>query len=160
MAVKAARESGVSAASAPPATTASASPERTSRIAAPIASVPAAQADTLVCVGPCRPWRMASPAVPALAIMSGTASGETRSGPLSRSTSCWPSSVSIPPIPVPTTQPTRSESYGRSPFHPACSSASWHAPTASCRKRSLRRTSFVDMYSVGSKSLHGASPFS
>ncbi len=53
---------------------------------------------------------MATAPLGALAIISGIASGETRSGPLSRMTS-WPlTSVVIPPIPVPTITPTRSGS--------------------------------------------------
>ena len=46
-AAKAARASGVSAASEPPVTTASASPAWTMRTAAPMACAPAAQAETI-----------------------------------------------------------------------------------------------------------------
>jgi hypothetical protein len=51
---------------------------------------------------------MAIAAAPALPIMSGTASGATRSGPSSFSTPKLASSVSMPPIPVPRMQPMRS----------------------------------------------------
>ncbi len=50
---------------------------------------------------------METPAAPALPIISGIASGETFSGPLSSSRSCWPSSVPMPPMPVPMMQPMR-----------------------------------------------------
>ena len=53
---------------------------------------------------------MASAAEPALAIISGTVSGDTRPGPLSRSTSWASSIVARPPMPVPITQPTASGS--------------------------------------------------
>jgi hypothetical protein len=91
-------------------TTASASPAWIVRTAEPIAWAPAAHADTTPYDGPWRPWRIASAAAPALPIMSGTDSGETIASPLSRSTLCSRSSEPRPPIPVPTMQPTRSES--------------------------------------------------
>ena len=107
---KAARDSGVSAASPPPVTTASASPDWTRRMAVPIAFAPAAHADTTPKVGPSSPWRIETWPGSALPIMSGTVSGETRVGPRSRSVSCCSSIVASPPIPVPMTQPMRSGS--------------------------------------------------
>ena len=58
-------------------------------------------------LGPRSPWRSDSAAAPALLIISGTDNGDTWPSPRSRSAS-WPStSVEMPPIPVPSTQPTR-----------------------------------------------------
>ena len=99
---KAARASGVSPASEPPATTASASPVWSMRsAAAERVRARGARACSTAKLGPRRPWRIDSAAAPALLIISGTDSGETRSGPRSRSVS-WPStSVAMPPMPVP-----------------------------------------------------------
>ena len=55
MAPKEAKASGVMPASVPPVTAASASPVRIMRRAVPIASAPAAQADTVLCAGPFSP---------------------------------------------------------------------------------------------------------
>ena len=79
MRANAARESGVSGASAAPVTIASASPCWIIRRAVPIAWLPAAQADTTLKTGPRSPWRNDSAAEPALLIMSGMASGDTES---------------------------------------------------------------------------------
>ena len=106
----AARESGVSGASAAPVTIASASPCWIIRSAVPIAWLPAAHAETTLKTGPRSPWRSDSAADPALLIMSGMASGETESAPVSRSMSWLSSSVPIPPMPVPSTQPISSGS--------------------------------------------------
>jgi hypothetical protein len=108
--LKQARESGVSGASAAPVTTASASPCWIIRSAVPIAWLPAAQAETTLKTGPRSPCRSESAAEPALHIMSGTPSGDTESGPPSRRWSWLLSSVSMPPIPVPRTQPMSSAS--------------------------------------------------
>ena len=78
------------------------------RAAAPIACAPAAHAETIPHTCPRSPWRIDSAAAPALLIMSGTASGETRSGPCSSKVTWLASSVPMPPMPVPSTQPTRS----------------------------------------------------
>ena len=108
MAAKAAVATSVSAASAPPVTTASASPLAIIRCAWPIACAPAAQADMTPNDPPRIPRRIATAAAAALPISIGTASGETAFAPRSRSTSCCCSSEPRPPIPVPITQPTRS----------------------------------------------------
>ena len=78
---KAARDSGVSAASEPPVSTASASPVWIMRTEVASAFAPAAQAETMPKTGPRRSWRIAIAAEPALPIISGTASGATFSGP-------------------------------------------------------------------------------
>ena len=46
----------------------------------------------------------------------------------------------------------------KTPSHPALTSASSDATTASCVHRSARRASFTERWSVGLKSAHGASP--
>ena len=146
--------SAVRAASAPPVTTASASPDSIIRIAWPIAWAPAAQADIdaerLARGGrgasrPRRRRRCPSAAAPT--------SGETAFGPRSRSTSCCSSSEPRPPIPVPITQPIRSGvvAAARRPSR-RCASASSAAATASWVKRSMRRASLRLRRSVGSKS--------
>jgi len=104
---KAARESGVRAASAPPVTTASASPWRIARIAVPIASAPDEHAETVPNAGPRRPWRMLSAAAAALPIISGTASGDTCLGPWSNNVRSLASIVPMPPMPVPMIEPIR-----------------------------------------------------
>ncbi len=92
--------------------------------------------------------------------MSGTASGETAFGPFS-SRVCLPcSSVPMPPIPVPMMHPTRPDGYGSSPSQPASRRASSEATIANCVKRSARRASFTERYSVGSKSVQAPMPFS
>ena len=104
-AAKAAVASGVSAASEPPVTTASASPAWIMRAAAPIECAPAAHADRIEYEWPRSPWRIDTAPAAALPIISGTASGETAFGPFSSSI-CLPcSSVPMPPMPVPIRQP-------------------------------------------------------
>ena len=90
----------------------------------------------------------------ALLIISGTDSGGTFFGPDSISSSLPRSSVPMPPMPVPITQPIRSESYGFSPLvsQPASASASSPATIANCEKRSARRASLIERWSVGSNS--------
>src|SRR3954466_5928516 len=61
---------------------------------------------------------METPAAPALPIISGTASGDTFSGPFSISTSLPCSSVPMPPMPVPMTHPLRLAGYGFVPVQP------------------------------------------
>jgi len=161
IAAKAAFASGVSVASAPPVTTASASPAWIIRSAAPIACVPEAQADITPNTGPRRPWRIASSPDAALPMISGIESGDTRSGPRTRSTSQEFSNDPMPPIPVPITQPIRSDSQGGSfSSHPASAIASAQAAIASCAKRSLRRASLVVITCLGSKSRHAPRPSS
>ncbi len=84
MLVKAPTPTGVMAASAPPPMATSHRPEATSRAAAAIACVPAAQAVVIVSHGPRHPARMETWAAPALAIIMGTRNGEIRRAPFSR----------------------------------------------------------------------------
>ncbi len=108
--MKAARASGTSAASEPPATTASARPDSISSTASPIAWAPAAQAESGANDGPRSLWRMATAPAPALPIMSGIDSGETFFAPCSSSTWWLCVSVPMPPMPVPMMQPMRRSS--------------------------------------------------
>ncbi len=110
MPAKAPCASGVIPASEPPTRHASRTPWRTSRKPLPSACAPAAQAETVPYVSPLIVCRIAIVPLAALAIISGTASGESAPGPRSRRMSCWASIVPMPPIPVPITQPTRSGS--------------------------------------------------
>ena len=100
MLAKAAMPTGVIAASAPPPMTTSQRPVATSRAAAAIAWVPAAQAVTMVSHGPVEAARIETSAAPALAIIIGTRKGETRRGPFSRKTPICSCRVSRPPTPV------------------------------------------------------------
>ena len=94
-------------------------------------------------------------------MISGIASGDTRSGPRSRSTSHWLSNVHMPPMPEPITQPTSAGSAGgSSASQPASATACELAAIASWAKRSLRRASLTVMNSVGSKSVQAPRPSS
>ncbi len=105
---KPASGSGCTQASAPPATTTSARPERSSSSATASASAPDAQALT----GQCTPARapISRPTVAAgpFGMSIGTRCGLTRRGPFSRRTSSWPRIVSAPPMPEPMTTASRS----------------------------------------------------
>jgi hypothetical protein len=109
-AAKAAVASGVSAASEPPVTTASASPVWIMRAEVPIACAPAAQADSVANEWPRSPCRMETAAAAELPISSGIESGETAFGPDSSSFLWLASSVPMPPMPVPISVATRSAS--------------------------------------------------
>ena len=152
------KPNGVSVASAPPTTTASASSYWIIRSAQPIAWAPLEQADTTLYIWPWRPNFIDTAAAAAFGICAGIPSGDIRAGPRSRSTSCWSSIVWMPPIPVARMQPSRIGSYGSSPSQPASAIASPAATTASCEKRSSRRISLTDSSSLGSKSVHAPAP--
>ncbi len=97
---KAASGSGWMAASAPPATTTSALPERISSMPCSRASVPEAQAETGVWAPARAPRSRLTAAAAPLGISIGTVMGSTRRGPFSRSVSQASSSVHTPPMPV------------------------------------------------------------
>ena len=143
----------IMAASAPPPMATSQRPVATSRAAAAMAWVPAAQAVAIVSHGPCQPARMETWAAPALAIIIGTRKGETRRAPFSWNTPICSSSVSRPPTPVPKMTPERS---GSAPRSPASASAMSAAATENWANRSTRRTSFGPNQADGSKSRHPA----
>ena len=110
MALKHAKPNSVSVASAPPATTASASPYWIMRSAWPSAWAPPEQADTTPYIWPRSSWRIATAAAAALGMYIGMPSGETRAAPRCRITSWLASTVAIPPMPVAITHPIRSGS--------------------------------------------------
>ena len=97
---------GVSVASAPPTTTASASSYWIIRSAQPIACAPLEHAETTLYIWPLSPNFIDTAAAAAFGICAGIPSGDIRAGPRSRSTSCWSSIVWIPPIPVARMQPS------------------------------------------------------
>ena len=105
-----AKPNAVRVASAPPPTTASASPYWIIRSAEPIAWAPEAQAETTPKLWPRSPCFIVTAAAPALGMYCGMPSGETIFAPRSRITSCCVSTVSMPPMPVAITQPMRSGS--------------------------------------------------
>ena len=150
--------SGVSAASEPPVTTASASPHWIMRQAVPIACAPAAQADSVANDCPRRSWRIDTAAEAALPMSSGIDSGETAFGPFSSSSLWFASSVPMPPMPVPISVAMRVASYGNSSDQPASSSASSEATIANCEKRSARRACLIERCSVGSNSVAAPTP--
>ena len=82
MRLNAARQSPVSAASEPPATTTSASPRWIMRVASPIACAPVAQALATDQPGPWAPSAIATAPAAAFGIIIGTKSGETARSPL------------------------------------------------------------------------------
>ena len=128
--LKAAMHSPVSAASVPPATTASTSPRAIIRAASPMAWPPVAHALETLKPGPWAPRRIAIVPAAALGIIIGTKCGETARSP--PSSHAWHSfcSVARPPTPVPTSTPRRS---GSTPSgRPASSAACIAAATASC----------------------------
>ena len=98
---KAASATGVIAASAPPARTASQRPLAIRRWPASNECVPDAQAVAIVSHGPRQPRRIETAAAPAFAIIIGTRNGDTRRGPFSNSTPICVSMVVSPPTPVP-----------------------------------------------------------
>ena len=136
MAAKPAMGRGWIAASAPPATTTSASPAR--RISRPIATASAPDAQALT--GARTPARAPSARPTAAAgpfgMSMGTVCGPTRAGPFSFIVSYWASRVSTPPMPEPTTTASRS---GSTPGSPASAQACRAATSAICWTRSKVR---------------------
>ncbi len=88
IALKQAKPNSVSVASAPPQTTASASPYWSIRRAEPIACAPPEQAETTPYIWPWSRCRIDTAAAGALGMYCGTPSGETILAPRSRITSC------------------------------------------------------------------------
>ena len=131
---------GETAASAPPTTTMSAVPSRTSRAPSPMAWAPAAQAVVTEMFGPVNPARMATRAAVALGIIMGTKKGLTRSAPRSRYTRSCASRVCRPPTPAPATTAQRA---GSTSAGPASASASAAAASPSWETRSARRASLT-----------------
>ena len=128
-------------ASLPPATTTSARPARMRSIAKPSASVEDAQAVVTTWHGPFAPSAMAMFPAPSLAISSGMARGERRSGPLSKSVLNDCSVTSSPPMPTPRMVATRSMSGFFSSVNPASFQASFAVATAYCEKSAMWRAS-------------------
>ena len=127
---KAARQTPVSAASVPPATTTSASPRVIIRSASPIAWPPVAHAELTEKPGPCAPRRIAITPAAALGIIIGTKCGDTARSPPSKKLKHCCSSVASPPTPVPTSTPRRSTSTPSGTL--ASSAACIAAATARC----------------------------
>ena len=130
MRLNAATHSGVIAASVPPATTTSASPRSSIRLASPIACEPVAHADDTLKPGPWAPSIIAIAPAAALGIIIGTKCGDTARSPPKTNARHSSSSVFSPPTPVPTRIARRSRSM--SPGSPASSAACTAAANASC----------------------------
>src|SRR3546814_19226042 len=99
---KPARLVGVSAASEPPAMTASQRSQAMRSAARVMPWVPAAQAVTIDSHGPCHPYFIDTEAPAELGIIIGTRTGDTRRGPFSALTTICFSRVQMPPMPVAT----------------------------------------------------------
>jgi hypothetical protein len=102
MALKPARLSGVSGASAPPVIMMSASPRAMMRNESPIACDPVLQAVALAQLGPLAPKRIEIWPEASLMIVWMRKKGETRPGPFSRRTLWFSSMDHRPPMPEPT----------------------------------------------------------
>ena len=137
-------------ASLPPANTTSISPRAIRPAAAPIASAPLEQDDTVQKLGPRAPviidrWAAAmSPSI------MGIRKGETRRGPREDRTLCWLERVRIPPMPLPTMTDMRYLSTWLLLFRLAWASASWAAAAANWVNRSVWRACFLSMWACGS----------
>ncbi len=116
-------------ASEPPASMTSARPSRIIMAASPIAWAEPAHAETVAKLGPLEPMSIATRPDAMLGSVIGTTNGDSLLGPLVMSVSVPCSNVSIPPMPVPTSTPTRSAIGAIS--RPAWDTASRVATTAS-----------------------------
>ena len=96
--------SGVSVASAPPVTTARASPDSIIRAAAPIAWVPDAQADMTPNTGPFSPWRIATRPEAALPMIRGSPWRDASRAAVAEHV-VGVLELPMPPMPEPITQP-------------------------------------------------------
>ena len=105
IAAKLPTQSGVTAPSLPPATTASASPRWIMWNAAPMAWLPVAHAVAVAMFAPRRPKRMLTLPARAFTISLGTTNGLTVRGPFSMSLRRPTSMVSMPPMPLPMATP-------------------------------------------------------
>ena len=153
MRLKAARQSPVSAASVPPATTTSASPRWIMRSASPIACAPVAHAEATEKPGPWAPRRMAIVPAAALGIIIGTKCGETARSPPS---SQLRHSRLERHQPADAGAHEHAEALGLdapSPSSPASRAACAAAATASCVKRSARRASLGVIARSGSNAV-------
>src|SRR3954453_20095195 len=147
--------SGWIAASVPPATTTSARPSRIWSSPRAIASLPEAHAETGVMTAARAPTYRLMFAAGALGISIGTASGDTRRGPLVIRLSYPSRSVVTPPMPEAIATPSRSRSRS-APSRPACFQASIAATIANCELRSRRRALTRSSTSVGSTAIRPA----
>ena len=160
---KAAVASGVSVDSLPPVDDrVGVAVARSSASAVPIACAPAAQADTVPNDWPRRSCLIDTTPDAAFAISSGIDSGETVLGALRRAARCAaPRACRCRRCRCRSRSRRASGSIGGLPSSQrASSSASAAAVSASCVKRSERRTSLTERCSLGSKSLQRPKPSS
>ena len=155
---RAAKATGRSGASEPPAMITSHSPERMRRRASWNAMTLLAQAATWVMTGPVRPYFMLTRAAAIDPDRAGMANGLTWPGPFSARVAVPSMTCSIPPPPVLMTTPTRSRRSGDQSLksRPECSTASAEAAMAKWMKRLIRRAIFRSSPTVGSKSFTSA----
>jgi 3-oxoacyl-(acyl-carrier-protein) synthase len=109
-------------ASAPPAIITSASPYSIMRPASPTQCELVVQAETMETLGPLAPYRIEMRPATMLMMVPGTKNGDRRRGPLAIISRMFSSIIGSPPMPEPTTTPTRS-ALDSSIASPASSSA-------------------------------------
>src|SRR2546423_2527748 len=141
--------SGWMTASVPPATTMSARPARRMSSAHAIASAPVAQALVGACTPALAPSSNPTQAAGPWGISIGTVCGLTLRGPDASRMSSWLSSVTAPPMPLPTTTANRSPSTSV-PASPASCHAWCAAMSAAASERSSRRILTRSMTPAGS----------
>ena len=122
-----AKPSRHTAASAPPATITSASPNAIMRLASPIAWAPVEHAVTTEWLGPLKPKRIDTWPLTRLIRLAGMKNGLTRLGPRCSSSIAVSAMVLSPPIPEPISTPVRSRASSSSGSQSASCTASMAA---------------------------------
>lgn len=156
-AAKAPRLTRSIAASAPPHTAMSASPQRISRAASPMAWRLAAQAVTGAPIGPFRPCLIDTWPAARLTRNEGIVNGDRRFGPRISVVRTAPAIAGNPPMPDAMTVAVRRWDTSSAGAHCACASASCAAASAKAMKRSILRWSLVDTKRSMSKPPHSSS---
>ena len=133
------------AASAPPATITSASPNMIKRDASPIACAPVEHAVTTEWFGPLKPYLIDTWPEIRLINAPGTKNGLTRRGPFSSINTAVLAIEFNPPIPEPIKTPVRSRSSFSVGIQPESSTACWAAAKPNWMNVSTLRCSFGNM---------------
>ena len=150
------------AASLPPHTAMSASPQRIMRAASPSACTLAAQAVTGAPSGPLSPWRMDTCPAARLTRNDGTVNGDSRCGPRVSVVRTASAMAPNPPMPDAMTVAVRASAAASPPAtastgQPACASACCAAPNAKGMKRSILRWSLGETMASTSQPPSGSS---
>ena len=140
------------AASVPPHTATSASPQRIIRAASPMACTLAAQAVTGAPIGPLRLWRMDTWPAARLTKNDGTVNGDRRCGPRVSVVRTASAMAPKPPMPEAITVAVRACDRASAGAQPAWAKACCAAPRAKGMKRSILR------WSLGVAAVSGSHP--